>query len=158
MLTKLIFLVILAAFASAQDLPVNPPEPRLVDSDTNVKINYRLPNETYPLKYDVWLMTRIDEGNFTFNGRVKITIRAEKDTKEVKIHQRQLKIEIIYVNNSPINADGWSYDNVTEFLTIRSNFAANQTYILDITYTGELRADNAGFYRSSYIDKNGNKK
>lgn len=126
-------------------------------SDTD-GVNYRLPNNTVPEHYEISLETRIHQPNFMFTGSVKITLRALEATKNITIHARQLTIK---ENEYSLQKDGipfpmevhMSADRTTEFLvfTVPKGLEKDQRYQLYISYTGELRSDMHGFYRSSYV-------
>jgi Peptidase M1 N-terminal domain len=123
-------------------------------------VAYRLPNDTIPLRYDIGLTTRIDLGNFFFNGNVAIRFLVLQSTNQVTIHSKQLTISSVSLKSAsgfqlPIT---FQLDAVTEFLTVTlqlGNFALNQEYILTVVYYGELRKDDQGFYRSSYVNGQG---
>uniref|UniRef100_A0A182PUT5 Aminopeptidase n=1 Tax=Anopheles epiroticus TaxID=199890 RepID=A0A182PUT5_9DIPT len=136
--------------------------------------SYRLPNNTYPLKYNIELITHIHDNTigdnrFNFEGKVTIQFKAivEADTLtyNVTLHYRQL--HITRVKLWYIMQDGWenvlldddnsfTTNSAQEFLTVHSPQHLNGTYFLEIKYNGTLREDNGGFYRSSYRDENGN--
>lgn len=125
-------------------------------------ISYRLPNETFPEHYAVHLKTNIHEANFSFTGRVEITIATREETSVVVVHARQLSISVVKLWNTlstptEIEIHPFEYDSVTEFVTIRLSdgiLQSDQKFLLIIEYNGELREDNLGFYRSSYRDAN----
>lgn len=125
-------------------------------------VSYRLPNETFPVHYAVHLKTNIHEADFRFTGRVEIMLSTRQETSTIVVHARQLVIDQVRLWNtlSPpteIRVLPAEYDNVTEFVTVRlvsGALQANQNFMLAIEYTGELRDDNLGFYRSSYRDAN----
>lgn len=124
---------------------------------------YRLPNETVPETYDISLTTRIDQSNFDFLGTVQIKVFVVNTTRQITVHARQLTINEIQLygeTGSSIDLLPWNYNVVTEFLTIPTksiNLEKGKRYRLIIYYTGVLRTDNAGFYRSSYLNVNGTK-
>lgn len=123
-------------------------------------ISYRLPIESFPEHYAVHLKTNIHEANFTFTGRVEITIAIREDTSMVVVHARQLSISEVRLWNTlnpptVIEIHPFEYDPVTEFVTISlldGILQSGQKFLLTIEYNGELRDDNLGFYRSSYRD------
>lgn len=128
-----------------------------------VSETYRLPNNTRPLSYDVHLRTRIHEEIFTFDGTVEILIVALEMSNHIVIHQRKLNITnfaLRDLSNGEMAATSMSYDQIREFLTFHltiGELVADNRYLLQINYTGTLRNDEAGFYRSSYLNDDGNR-
>lgn len=123
---------------------------------------YRLPNDTVPETYDITLTTRIDNANFTFDGKVQIGILARESTQRITLHHRQLTIISVqlFTLTTPqqeLAVGAFSYDPVVEFLEIPvpGGLTAGSRYLLSIEYLGTLREDNYGFYRSSYRNDNG---
>lgn len=128
-------------------------------SATN-EVGYRLPNNTSPEHYEITLVTYIDENNFTFTGTVVIHVRALEKTPSITLHARQLTINSVKLESETrddVKLDKFTYDKTTEFLTIptMTQLEAGQKYVLTVQYTGELRADLFGFYRSSYVNSTG---
>lgn len=127
------------------------------------QINYRLPNNTKPISYSIDLTTNISQSVFDFTGIVTINIEALEDSKSITLHARQLTIGEIELFNlqdgSTYDLLSHEYDSTTEFLTIR--IAGNAIIpkgtkcSLKINYSGVLRTDRKGFYRSSYVDRFG---
>lgn len=128
------------------------------------EFNYRLPNNTRPLHYDITLATNIDRKEFNFTGIVRIELRALEDTNRITLHARQIVVtsfELTDASGQQIQAQGNNYDVRREFLsftTTDTSLKANQNYFLTIHYTSELRQDLGGFYRTSYINSSGKKK
>ncbi|XP_035776002.1 aminopeptidase N-like [Anopheles albimanus] len=132
--------------------------------------NFRLPNDTYPIRYNVEITTRIHDDSigldrFSFEGKVTIQLMTKEKISTNRITLNYRKIDIIHVRlwyqqggwERIIIDDNNSYtlDSRREFLHINSPQALEGLYYLEITYNGTLREDNAGFYRSSYVDENG---
>lgn len=152
---------------TSADYPIdsNPSGKFSVDkSDTYAEeLSYRLPNNTKPETYDLSLQTWIHDGNFTFTGLVKIGIRtsAIDPGSNITLHHRQLTIKDINLKLSETNTDIILKDSYfipeREFLVIPidGNLEKDTKYELEIKYQGTLRGDMGGFYRSSYIDENG---
>lgn len=120
-------------------------------------VAYRLPNDTRPIRYDVFLKTDVHNGGEAeFKGRVKIEIVVLQTTNEITIHQRLLTIEridIFYSTNVLLQSDiTYEENKEAEFLIIPTTtlLSSGNRYIIEITYRGLLRDDNLGFYRSSY--------
>uniref|UniRef100_A0A182W7Y5 Aminopeptidase N n=1 Tax=Anopheles minimus TaxID=112268 RepID=A0A182W7Y5_9DIPT len=136
-------------------------------------LNYRLPNQTYPLRYNIELTTRIHDATigddrFHFEGKVTIQLMAignsDATMDEITLNYRQISIthvKLWYIvqndwENTILDDDNsFTLDPVREFVTIHSPEPLNGTYFLEIKYNGTLREDNGGFYRSSYRDNNG---
>lgn len=121
---------------------------------------YRLPNNTKPEHYDISLMTRIDQASFDFSGIVRIDFVVLSNTREITLHARQLTVKDIRLLNGTqaIPLLSYSYNVVMDFLMIPTDnvdLLEGKRYTLDIQYEGILRKDNAGFYRSSYINTYG---
>ncbi|XP_035920050.1 aminopeptidase N-like [Anopheles stephensi] len=136
-------------------------------------LNYRLPNETYPLRYNIELITRIHDDTigddrFRFEGKVTIQLMATDDrnaaTDTITLNYRQIDITHVklwyLIQNEWENvilddSTSFTVDPVREFLTIHSPQPLNGSYFLEIKYNGTLREDNGGFYRSSYRTNDG---
>lgn len=126
-------------------------------SDTKDVVNYRLPNNTFPIRYDVYLKTEVHQKDFSFDGNVVITFEAKENTSSVTLHYRQIDIidlKLMKLDGSALFPEKPTYqkDNITEFLTIPTSvpFIQGNQYKVEISYNGTLRSDNQGFYRSSY--------
>lgn len=127
-------------------------------------IDYRLPNNTKPIRYDIKLTTDVHNENFTFTGRVTIEIEAVENSAEVTLHYRLLTI----VNVALLRSTGgtiqpnvpFTANDTLEFLIIKptQRLIAGTRYLIAIDYVGILRNDDAGFYRSSYVDILGTRK
>jgi aminopeptidase N len=136
-----------------------------VDRFNNNKegISYRLPNETYPLRYDIELTTRIDQAIFTFTGRVQILLHVKEATNSITLHSKMNRIistTLLDNNENIINTLPPQLDPITEFLVVNVvglPLVAGANFTLAIVYDGELRSaqEAEGFYRSSYLSATG---
>lgn len=125
--------------------------------------SYRLPNNTIPLKYDVQISTNIHRGDPEFRGTVKIEIAVIAKTNKIVLQLRQLTIVDVKLYGSKnilsneIGIVSRQQVDDLEFLEITASreFEIGEKPMLVITYVGQLRDDNLGFYRSSYIDSEG---
>ena len=157
----IIFLLTSTAFAEWQ-MPLlrnklQPPNNQKLDE----VISYRLPNNTRPIHYDILISSGIHAGDFNFDGVVTVRIVALEITSEVTLHS---KWQIIR-NIDLLNADGqiiqsnlmFEYRERVEFLviTLPQLLLRNQEVTLRITYSGTLRTDDYGFFRTSYLHENG---
>lgn len=133
------------------------------DADDNSIENYRLPNVSRPMRYDLYLRTGVHEGDFDFSGIVTIKIKILEPTTTIVLHQRQLTIDQV----DHVDAAGTvltptlahSYESLREFLTITlpAQMNVDAEIFLKITYHGILRTDNTGFYRASYNNTAGDR-
>lgn len=121
-------------------------------------LNYRLPNNSLPVHYDLWLKTDVDQEIFDFEGNVKIRINITEATDVITLHYRQLTIEQVNLLNiagapetSNLDTD---YDETREFVNVNLPrvYSVDEEFILEFIYNGTLRTDSSGFYRASYVD------
>lgn len=119
----------------------------------------RLPNNTIPIRYDVFFTTRINVGDFNYDGHVDIEILCVEPTSTVVLHNRisQISRVIFKSGTAETTITNFSTDEETEFLTIQldSPLVKDQQFILSIDFTGEHAVDNVGWYRASYTSDNG---
>ncbi|XP_055587386.1 aminopeptidase N-like [Uranotaenia lowii] len=132
--------------------------------------NYRLPNNSYPVRYDLQLTTHVHEDGsdqqFRFEGVVKIElILTDSTNSSITVNYR--RINITHVKLWSVNESGsetvllddessFELDATREFVTVTPLEPIPEgTYFLEFHYNGELREDSAGFYRSSYVDDEG---
>nr|XP_014098397.2 aminopeptidase N-like [Bactrocera oleae] len=122
-------------------------------------INYRLPNNTEPIHYDIDLTTNVHNGTRNFTGKVQILLTVTEDTRTIVVHARQLQdFEASIRNGSGIEYELLStYEVEREFLQLTPRLASlnlnrGTNWTLTITYKGLLRTDTGGFHRLSYTD------
>lgn len=124
-------------------------------------IEYRLPNETKPIHYNIWLTTDVHRGEFAFSGQVTILIDALVNANQITLHHREIEISNVNLmseTGDPIQSNvPFTSVPATEFLVITPTapLIALSKYQVQITYSGSLRDDNAGFYHSSYVNPAG---
>lgn len=121
---------------------------------------FRLPNNTEPISYTLDVQTFIDPQNnkFTFTGNVSITIRVKISTEDLILNVDDLKINLIEVTDSSTKVEVIENYVVVknEQLIIRlkaPGLIADRVYEVKIAYSGELRNDMTGFYKSWYKDE-----
>lgn len=167
MFRLLIFIVIFIATNSAEE-KIKPPLFRhYVEDVPHIRpVNdqsYLLPKTSKPINYNIELSTQIDEKIFMFQGRVEIEIEILEFTSNIVLHSFNLTIEDTKLTKNdrltPVELLGdHKYDGLRNFLiieTVDEALIPGEIYFLTIRYNGELRDDEAGFYRSSYSDDNG---
>lgn len=122
---------------------------------------YRLPLAVKPELYTITL--RPDYNDYTtFTGEVEILVTALKDGNNISLHYADMTIDDRTVTDIDGNVldleDDDSYDSTTNIytLTLRNEtLIPGEKYKINITYSGHLRDDMAGFYRSSYTAADG---
>lgn len=139
---------------------VNIRESRSIVEENKDGIEYRLPNNTRPESYEITLVTNVDKNEFSFSGIVVIDIRVLEASSNIILHARQLNIQFVQLttkNRTLIPLNDFSYDRTTEFLIIstQTELRKDTNFILTIEYIGELRNDQHGFYRTSYLNREG---
>ena len=117
--------------------------------------DYRLPNNTIPINYNIYLETNVHKGDFTFIGKVRIHIKVVETSKTITLQTRQVTLINIKLMRSDMTVmtEKATYTETidTEFLIINTpDLVVNQEVYVEIDYTATLRDDEAGFYRSSY--------
>lgn len=127
-------------------------------------LSYRLPNNTRPLTYDIWISTDIHRGDFEFDGRVNILIEVVQNTVDIVLHYRQMNVQTVnlfFADNTVLEPNVAFVQNETlEFLVIRPSLTLiqGQRVIVQVFYNGVIREDSSGFYRSSYVDPETNER
>ncbi|EDW84910.1 uncharacterized protein Dwil_GK12886 [Drosophila willistoni] len=130
----------------------------------------RLPNETYPLSYQLHINSSIHMGNFLFNGNATIDIEIRQSTNEIVLHAKNLsdfRITVLRLNDdaAAIGAGAAEFELVDDlthtfdshgsFLVIYpfenyQAFEAGQRYRVEILYTGEMQKKARGLYWMTY--------
>uniref|UniRef100_T1PH43 Aminopeptidase n=1 Tax=Musca domestica TaxID=7370 RepID=T1PH43_MUSDO len=127
-------------------------------------LNYRLPNNTLPIHYDVELTTNVHDGTKKFTGKVQIDVTIVEATTTLVLHKRQLNILSAKIESATSASEDLtiSYEEEREFLTLTRktnvNFEKDTEWKVTLEYEGELRTDNGGFYLSTYTDADGNER
>lgn len=152
----------------------------LIDSCFCTSINesksfdYRLNTDILPIDYIIDLTPYFDDSvagkmPFTFDGICTITIKTNKPNLDaITVHKDDLDILDVSVTKKPgffapfpwkvdhIAIKSNEYNNITNKYTMKlaSPLVKDESYDLNFKYTGKLRTDMTGFYRSSYKEGN----
>ena len=121
----------------------------------------RLPLDVVPISYVLRLVPFIIPNNFTIKGSVSIQLACVKDTKDVKLHSKEIRIDNVNVLDALGNQksiEGEELDSEREFLVVRmkESLLAGSNYTLAIDFVSRLNEELSGFYRSTYSDHSGN--
>ena len=122
-----------------------------------------LPDNVRPVHYDLTLTPNFD--NFTFDGEVDVTVSMEPGTTEIMLNCAEIDIHSATVSWTDTNgeqeraATNIAYDADAETATISipetpaGGLIGNQH--LRMSFTGELNDKLRGFYRSQYLNPEG---
>ncbi|KAK0172897.1 hypothetical protein PV328_006162 [Microctonus aethiopoides] len=126
---------------------------------TNETIQYRLPLNVIPTSYDVKLTPLIDEGNFTFNGETKISIKVLNETSNITLHacydleMNENATILMDADGKLIKPMGYNRENKTDFLILNFEQSLKPgNYSLSLKFSGNISSDPVGIYRTSYIN------
>ncbi|XP_073820885.1 aminopeptidase N [Musca autumnalis] len=125
----------------------------------------RLPNSSFPLEYNLHIVTNIHAGGLYFKGNVTIDIEIRETTDEIVLHAKNLSNFIITAtemdSGDMLRDLTYSVDNRRHFLIIHGEeyyqiFEVGKRYRLEILYDGTMNEDHLGLYWLAYRDA-GNK-
>jgi len=121
---------------------------------------FRLPDNSIPLSYDLWFAPNTSD--WTFKGCAKIivnTINPNIDTLTLNYNNLTVtSLSVTDVSNSESIRDvpysSINYVPINEQFEIHFNKALikGRNYQLNINYTGSIRDDMTGLYKSSYVE------
>jgi aminopeptidase 2 len=116
---------------------------------------YRLPKNTKPTHYDVWLT--VDVNKMKFFGSVKIILEALEKSNFVALNVKDVIVDHTNVTlmddenqiYKPVNINN---DVDTEIINFKFNHMMNVSslYVLSVQFEGDIRNDTKGLYKSSY--------
>ncbi|XP_017058643.1 aminopeptidase N [Drosophila ficusphila] len=125
----------------------------------------RLPNDTYPLFYQLHISSDIHKGTLLFSGNATIDVAIRRSTNEIVLHAKNLSDIQVTVHQLTDGAEEL-VDDLTHtlhpkesFLVIhpRENyqaFEAGQRYRLEILYTAIMGSRPMGLYYMDYPSAN----
>jgi len=136
------------------------------------KLNYRLPRALLPLNYNLLFKTELNgpenQKFFPYYGEINILITCIETTSSLVLHIDDLGIDnssllIKSLTDSSfkeLKAFNWFNDFKRQFFVanLTQELKSGQNYSLYMKFVGYLKDDNIGFYRSSYLDSNNNRK
>lgn len=118
------------------------------------EINYRLPNDTLPLHYGIFLYPNLVEA--TFNGSVEIHINLTKSRTFLLVHTKFLEItstKLHEANGKEIDLSETFEYFPNEFWVVKLNSEIPPgLYILAMNFKGSLIKDIVGFFKTDYTN------
>ena len=126
------------------------------------KPSFRLPREAIPSHYDVKIQAQLSQNapGMAFKGRVTIRVKALRDTVNVTLHSKELRIRHVRITPLPTTtkvgekpigiAASYSTPSVNDYLVITAEdtLKKGREYNLEITFEGS-GGESIGFFRAS---------
>lgn len=137
-------------------------EQQFNDGDDHLESDVRLPRSLKPLHYNLTIQPYLQEGNFSFDGRVQIRILVLESCKNITMHAFELNIteKDIVVRSwtnwrsrpNPLRIDKHYLVESKHFLVIEllDELQKGDEYLVDIRFHGLMQDYMQGFYHSSY--------
>lgn len=110
----------------------------------------------YPLHYNLELKPNLN--TLTFDGELKINVEVKAATNSVTLHSKELALQAASFADTALKLVEISYNLAETTVTLRfdQEIPAGKA-TLNISFTGILNGDMAGFYKSAYADADGKK-
>lgn len=124
----------------------------------------RLPDDTVPESYALTVEPSFENQNYLFTGWVNITIRVLTTTSEIILNAKDLDVPAVEVedviSHRRVELESWDYVENREIIKIivKGFILANRRYIVRIRFSGFLRNDGTGFFKTFYTSNSGEKK
>ena len=127
-------------------------------------IHIRLPKDIIPVSYKLHLHPEFTTSSLSnFTGKVEIMMECKTATSYVILHVKKLKIKrrvLTALDNRKIEIkraiNSVRYQQY--ILETGSALRQGERYLLTMEFEGELSAKSAGFYKSSYKTKTGERR
>jgi len=107
----------------------------------------RLPKDVKPIKY--YIKLDVDINNLEYRGEENIEIDINKPTNKIYLHSKDIKIELIKLDNKKVSFR--NIDNETIEINLYNKYYGKKK--LYIKFRGKVRNDLIGFYLSKGKDK-----
>ncbi|XP_034026064.1 LOW QUALITY PROTEIN: leucyl-cystinyl aminopeptidase [Thalassophryne amazonica] len=121
---------------------------------------FRLPTSIHPLSYDLTLNP--DLNNMTFTGSAIISMFVHHNTKRIVLHSADLRITkatFQLSDEKPTEVTVLEYKPRQQIaVKFSKELKAGQFCVLTLDYSASMSDTYDGFYNSTYLDKNGNKR
>jgi puromycin-sensitive aminopeptidase len=114
---------------------------------------YRLPRAVVPSRYHLVLEPDLDAA--TFAGTVTIDVAATSAVDAIMLNADELEIDSVRLDRVDV---AFHLDPATERLIIDAGLAAVGDATIDIAFRGTLNDKLRGFYRSTFVDDDGNER
>lgn len=113
----------------------------------------RLPTDVAPELYDLWI--RVNLNSFKFDGTVIITIDVINATQTITLNAKDILVEwnkvVLRQAQNVIAVEKTYFDNDNEIAVLMfMNVIPMGKYELELQFSGDIRSDLKGLYKSSY--------
>lgn len=120
---------------------------------------HRLPKNVSPASYELWLYPHLKSNNFAYEGRVIINFTVLANTNFITLNAAGLNIlkekSGLFRGSDSIDILSQDLDEVRQFYVISlGGTIINGRYSLRLDFTGEIRDQLFGFYRSAIREGN----
>ena len=122
----------------------------------------RLPDTVIPVSYDLYMHPDLVALNF--KGHVNISVTVSESTDFMIIHKYKLNYTTVVLTDTEANKPveikkTLEYVKFQQFMVMTKNkLQKGKQYVLTISFYGDLADNFAGFYKSSYTNKEGEKR
>ena len=119
--------------------------------------DYRIPQTTQPLNYDLYLFPNLEDDTFT--GHVTVTIQTKEERNFLVTHVKYLEVYDTTLKSSTGEtlslSESFEYVPNEFWVVVPSKPLSIGNYNLFMRFKGRLDRDIVGFYRSVYSDQDG---
>lgn len=123
-----------------------------------------LPTHVVPEHYKIRLLPFIIPDNYTIKGHVEIKVRVNENANNITLHASEMEIHmdktrICTRNKRDLILADQTYDHEREFFVIHldEEVKKDEVYLVILDFTAHLNNKLHGFYRSDYVNDNGEK-
>lgn len=123
--------------------------------------NWRLPETSVPISYNLHLKTNIHIDDLSVEGEVSINLKVLKSTDKLTLHSRNLKINELKLfevsSSNEVDVLSFSLYAPTDMLTIylAEDATVGVELLLNVKFNFDIntKPDMTGFYRTSYVNE-----
>lgn len=124
---------------------------------------YRLPGNIIPRKYYVSVTPHLEIGNFIFDGNVRIEADVVQETQRIILHSAEIKQRTVKVMANETEVKIAQQANAKQYdffiIDVSKALSVGTKLTIEISYEGHLNASELrGFYKSSYMDEEGERR
>ncbi|XP_066966092.1 aminopeptidase N-like [Macrobrachium rosenbergii] len=132
-------------------------------SNNNEWTNVRLPTTLHPVHYVVKLQTFLNDSN-SFQGYIEVELEVVKPTSRIILHLADLVVKnntakVSTLNkrrrSHPVRHEKYNSEREQYTLQLRRRLRQGKAYLLSMQFEGVLNEIPRGFYKTSYMDKDG---